>query len=209
MKFGKPVAALVLTSGLVAACAISTNSSLDVQPEARFFAPGDTIKGSVVDPSGKITVALENYTTHELTTCTYSSGKKKFACPTSTDAEGIYVVGVTDARQPDRGTQKARVAVTGIEDYAPQVSVQEKAKPGEEVVVSLLMWGATRGVTVRVLDKAGSTIFTGKTTTAKDGGGKVAVKGLSAGSYTLHVADRLWTFGVPDSGKKILLAVAG
>lgn len=208
MKIGKPLAAIVLISGLAAACNIAVDKPLGVSPDAQFVAPGDTIKGRVINPGGAVSVALQNSVTNEQTTCTYSSGKKTFACPTSTDAEGLYVVGVTDAGHPDDGTKKARIAVTGLSNYSPQVSVQDKAKRGEDVAVSLLTWGAERTVTVNVLDKSGATVFTGKTRTARDGGGKVTVKGLSAGSYTLQVADRLWTAGVADAGPELRLTVS-
>ncbi len=208
MKFGKPAAAIVATSGLVAACALAVDGPLGVSPDVRFVKPGDAIKGSVTNPDGKVAVALQNAVTHELTTCIYRSSKKTFTCPTSTDAEGLYVVGVTDAGHPKDGTKKARIAVTGINDYSPQVSVQEKAKVDEDVVVSLLMWGADRTVTVTVTNDNGAEVFTGRTRTAKDGGGKVTVSGLEAGSYTLQVADRLWTAGIADAGPKLRLTVS-
>ncbi len=208
MRFGKTVATVVVASGLVAACNLAVDSRLDVRTATQFVKPGDDITGHVINPDGKIVVALQNFVTHELTTCIYKSGKKTFTCPTSTDAEGLYVVGVTDSSQPDSGTQKARVAVTAIDDYAPQVSVQEKAAAGEDVAVSLLMWGADRTVTVKVLDKDKTTVFSGKTTTESDGSGKVVVPGLKQGSYALEVADRLWTIGGPASDTRLALSVS-
>lgn len=208
MKFGKTVASVVAAGGLVAACAITVDHPLEVSATSRFVKPGDAIRGQVINPSGKITVALRNAVTHEITTCSYSSGKKTFSCPTSTDAEGLYVVGVTDAGQPKAGTKKARIAVTALGDYAPQVSVQDKAKPGDDVSVALLMWGSERAVTVTVHDKAGTEVFTGKTLTAKDGSGSVTLSGLKSGSYSLQVADRLWTAGVADAGPALHLTVS-
>lgn len=208
MKLGKPVTALVVASGLFAACNMAVHSPLDVRPATQFVQPGHAITGRVVNPDGKITVALQNYVTHERSTCSYDSDKKKFSCPTSTDAEGLYVVGVTDVGQPKEGTKKARVAVTTLDGYAPKVSVQEKAKAGKDVTVSLLMWGADRTVTVTVLDTKRETVFTGMTKTANDGGGQVNVKGLKPGGYSLEVADRLWNVGGPGSGTRLVLTVS-
>ena len=208
MKFGTTVLAAVAAGGLVAACNIAVDSPLGVHATTQTVLPGKPVTGRVVNPDGKVTVALQNFVTHEITTCIYKTGKKTFSCPTSTDAEGLYVVGVTDTAHPDDGTAKARVAVTAIDDYLPQVSVQDKAKPGQDVSVALLMWGADRTVTVKVLDKAGKTVFSGKVTTAKAGDARTTVPGLKAGTYSLVVNDRLWTIGGDNSDSQLTLTVA-
>lgn len=207
MKYGRMMACAAVTGSLVAACNLAVSTPLGVTAATQVVRPGGNVTGRVINPDGKITVALQNLVTHEITTCIYAEGQRTFACPTSTDAEGLYVVGVIDASHPKDGTKKVRVAVTAIENYAPHVSVQNNAKPGQAVAVALLMWGADRTVTVTVFDKSGAKVFTGQTRTQQDGSGTVTVAGLKSGTYTLQAADRLWTVGTPDSGAHPVLTV--
>ncbi|MEO6473405.1 MAG: hypothetical protein ABIR57_15435 [Aeromicrobium sp.] len=207
MKFAATVVTLAISGGLVAACNVAVDSPLGVRALQQTVKPGESVTGKVINPDGKITVGLQNFVTHEITTCIYSGGKKKFTCPTSTDAEGLYVVGVTDTAHPDDGTKKAPVAVTVIDDYAPQVSVQDKATEGEAVTVSLLMWGARRGVTVKVFQKGDKPLISRRVQTGGDGTGKTTLTGLKAGDYVLTISDGLWTIGRDSLDSKLLLTV--
>lgn len=201
------VAAIVAIAGLIAACAAAASGDLGVRTTALSVKPGAAITGTVANPSGKVAVALQDYATHELLTCTYRSGKKSFSCPTPVNQQGLYVIGVTDTGHTGQGTVKIPVAVTTISGYAPEVSVQNRAKPGQDVVVSLLMWGAKRGVTVKVLDEGGTMVLSRRAVTDTEGKVSTTLSDLKAGSYRIVASDNLWTVG-GAFGKKVTLTVA-
>lgn len=207
MLLGKTVAAIFAAGTLVAACSLATGSDLDIQASTQTVGPGQLITGKVINPSGKIVVAMQDFATHEILTCNYHSSKKTFSCPTPTNQQGLFVVGATDTGHSEQQTAKVPVAVTAIRDYAPQVSVQSKAKAGQDVVVSLLMWGPRRGVTVRVFDTSHSEVLKQRVTTDASGKASAALSDLAAGSYQLEVSDSLWTVG-GMFGPKVSLSVA-
>lgn len=208
MLLGKTVAAIFATGTLMAACSLATGSDLDIQASTQTVGPGQAITGKVLNPSGKIVVAMQDFATHEILTCNYRSNKKTFSCPTPANQQGLFVIGATDTGQRKQKTAKVPVAVTAIRDYAPQVSVQSKAKAGQDVVVSLLMWGPRRGVTVKVFDASHNEVINRRVTTDGSGKASAALADLAAGDYRLEVSDSLWTVG-GEFGPKVSLSVAG
>ncbi len=206
LLLGKTVASIFATGTLVAACALAAGSELDIRPSTQTVDPGQSITGKIINPSGKVAVALQDSVTHEILTCNYHSNAKTFSCPTPANQQGLFVVGVTDSGHSNQKTVKVPVAVTAIQDYAPQVSVQNKAKVGQDVVVSLLRWGARRGVTLKVFDAAHQEVMNRRATTDASGKASTALSDLAAGDYRLEVSDSLWTVG-GVFGPKVNLSV--
>lgn len=208
MLLGKTFAAIFATGTLMAACSIATGSDLDIQASTQTVDPGQAITGKVINPSGKVVVAMQDSVTREILTCNYRSKNKTFSCPTPVNQQGLFVIGATDTGQPKQKTAKVPVAVTAIQNYAPQVSVQNKSNAGQDVVVSLLMWGARRGVTVKVFDASHSEVVKRRVMTDSSGKASAALADLAAGDYQLEVSDSLWTVG-GEFGPKVSLSVAG
>lgn len=187
----------------VSGCDFATDTPLSVTSTTRAVAPGDPIAGKVIYPDGKITVTIAPFAsprnaklhrTEGEKACEYHRFSKKYSCPTTGLAQGLYVVQVTDAGQPGEGTAQAQVAITDFAGYNPQITAgdgSEEAKAGP-VTLKLTGWKPGVAVRMRMIDENDKTVFTGTAVPDAHGAATVTTPPLRVGHHNLDATDGLW-----------------
>lgn len=189
------------------------------------WTPGVDVTGQVVNPDGAMTVTLapapagsraaitaigraQDPDARGVVTCDYDRDPSTYSCPTSALDPGVYVVQVTDAKQPGEGTQAVAVAVSNVPDYDPTVgtvpvdmATGERDEAGSHLApeagrptrVPLAGWEPGTEVTVALVADGQVRPFVRRSTTiAADGTGRVRLPALTRGYYGLVATDGLW-----------------
>lgn len=189
------------------------------------WVPGEDVTGGVENPDGTMTVTLapapagaraalkaglqdQDLDARGVVTCDYDRDPSTYSCPTSGLDLGVYVVQVTDAKQPGEGTQSVAVVLSDVPGYDPTIgTVPVEMTTGERAEaeaylapeadqptqVPLAGWEPNTEVTVTVVaDGERKPFLTRRTSIGADGVGEVRLPGLDRGFYSLVATDGLW-----------------
>lgn len=203
------VGTIVVGSLTLAGCEFATDTPLGVSTRSPSVAPGHDISGKVVYPDGTITVTLapsnapvtDMHRTRGEAPCDYQRSTATFVCSTTGLPQGLYVVQVTDAKQPGEGTALAQVAITVTSGYAPRITAADGSGETTAGPTTLKLSGWTRQGAVRVtlLDENDRTVFTVSTVPDARGTATLRTPALKPGSYSVEATDGLWKIGGDES----------
>lgn len=201
------------------------DTPLGINADEIGWAPGEDVTGVVENPDGTMTVTLapapegprgaleaidldQDRDAPGLVTCDYDRNPSTYACPTSGLDQGVYVVQVTDAKQPGEGTQSVAVVISDVPGYDPTVGMvpvdmstgerdESEAylapEAGTPTPVPLAGWEPGTEVTVSVVgDGEVKPFLVRHVTIADDGTGEVRLPALERGYYGLVATDGTW-----------------